>query len=302
MERVGFIGLGRMGKPMASNLRRKGFAVHVLDINPSPVAELVALGATAAADLADLVANSDILVTMLPSSVEVLATVIGAGGVLDHSRPGQLVLDMSTIEPGATQQMANAAREKGVAVVDAPVGRLAVHADRGESLFMVGAETADLERVRPLLDAMGTSVLHCGPVSSGCAMKLVNNYICIVSCQMNAEALALSQRFGLDLDRTLEVLNGTTAYNGQLQLNWPSKTLAGDISAGFTIDLAHKDLSLALAAANAARVPLPLGAAAREAFSLARTGPYASADFSAMVDVLCDLAQIEKPRIGKSGQ
>lgn len=300
MERIGFIGLGRMGKPMASNIRRKGFPLYVLDISPSPVSALVELGAVAAADLSDLVANSDIIVTMLPSSTEVLATVIGAGGVLDHSRPGQLLLDMSTIEPDATLRMCDAAREKNVAIVDAPVGRLATHADRGESLFMVGAEASDLERIRPLLDAMGTSVLHCGPVSSGVAMKLVNNYICIVSCQMNAEALALSQRFGLSLDRTLEVLNGTTAYNGQLQLNWPSKVLSGDISAGFTIDLAHKDLSLALAAANAARIPLPVGAAAREAFSLARAGAYASADFSAMVDVLCDLAHIEKPRISKT--
>lgn len=301
MERVGFVGLGRMGRPMASNLRRKGFELHVLDINPAPVAELVALGAKAARDVADLVANSDVVVTMLPTSAEVLGTVVSPGGVLDHARAGQLVLDMSTIEPGVTVQMAEAAAHKGVAVVDAPVGRLATHADRGESLFMVGASDADLERVRPLLDAMGTTIIHCGPVSSGVAMKLVNNYLCIVSCQMNAEALALSQRFGLDLGRTLEVLNGTTAYNGQLQLNWPNKTLAGDISAGFTIDLAHKDLSLALAAANAARVPLPLGAAAREAFSAARAGSYATADFSAMVDALCDVAGIEKPRIAKSG-
>lgn len=299
MERVGFIGLGRMGRPMASNLQRKGFPLHVLDINPEPVAELAALGANAAQNLADLVANSDIIVTMLPTSAEVLGTVIAPGGVLDNARAGQLVLDMSTIEPAATTQMATAAAGKGVAVVDAPVGRLAIHADRGESLFMVGADPNDLERVRPLLDAMGTTVLHCGPVGSGVAMKLVNNYVCIVSCQMNAEALALSQRFGLDLEKTLEVLNGTTAYNGQLQLNWTNKTLAGDTSAGFTIDLAHKDLSLALTAANAARVPLPVGAAAREAFSMARTGAYAGADFSAMVDVLCNLAGIEKPRISK---
>jgi len=299
MEKIGFIGLGRMGRPMASNMVRKGFNLVVLDINPDPVAELVELGAKAATDIADLVAQSDIIITMLPSSVEVLATVVGPGGVLDHARSGQLVMDMSTIEPGATHQMADAAKGKGVAIVDAPVGRLAIHADRGESLFMVGAEPADLERVRPLLDAMGTTVLHCGPVGSGEAMKLVNNYLCVVSCQMNAEALALSQRFGLDLDRTLEVLNGTTGYNGQLQLNWTNKTLAGDTSPGFTIDLAHKDLSLILSAAGAGKVPMPVGAAAREAFSLARSGPHAGSDFSAMVDVLCEVAGIEKPRMAK---
>jgi 4-hydroxybutyrate dehydrogenase/sulfolactaldehyde 3-reductase len=297
MTRVGFVGLGRMGRPMASNLQRKGFALTVLDINPQPIADLVALGARKADDLADLVRSSDIIVTMLPTSVEVLATVTGAGGVIDHAREGQIILDMSTIEPEATDAMAKAARAKGVSVVDAPVGRLATHADRGESLFMVGAAAADLESVRPLLDAMGTTILHCGEVGAGVRMKLVNNYICVVSCQMNAEALALSQRFGLDLDRTLEVLNGTTAYNGQLQLNWPNKVLIGDNSAGFTIDLAHKDLSLAMTAANAARVPMPLGAAAREAFSIARAGDYAQCDFSAIGDAHCELARVEKPRI-----
>ena len=297
MERVGFIGLGRMGRPMASNLRRKGFPVVAHDINRDAVAELVALGARAADDLADLVRSSDIIVTMLPSSVEVLAITTGAGGVLDHARPGQLVLDMSTVEPEATDRLATLAAAKGVAVVDAPVGRLAIHADRGESLFMVGAAEDNLARVRPLLDAMGTTVLHCGGVGAGVRMKLVNNYLVIVSCQMNAEALALSQRFGLDLDRTLEVLNGTTAYNGQLQLNWTNKVLAGDISPGFTIDLAHKDLSLAMTAANAMRVPMPLGAAAREAFSTARAGAYAGSDFSAIGDAHCELAHVDKPRV-----
>ena len=130
-------------------------------------------------------------------------------------------------------------------------------------------------------------------------MKLVNNYLAVASCQMNAEALALAQRFGLDLQRTLDVLDGTSAYNGQLQLNWRHKSLAGDITPGFTIDLAHKDLSLVLAAANAGRVPMPMGAAAREMFSAARAGAYAGADFSAMGDVLCDLAGLPKPRLAK---
>jgi 4-hydroxybutyrate dehydrogenase/sulfolactaldehyde 3-reductase len=127
--------------------------------------------------------------------------------------------------------------------------------------------------------------------------KLVNNYLAIVSCQMNAEALALSQRFGLSLTKTLEVLYGTTATNGQLKIAWPAKVLAGDIEPGFTIDLAHKDLSLIVSAANHAKVPMPVGAAAREAFSGARAGDYAKKDFSAMVDVLCDYATIEKPRL-----
>jgi 4-hydroxybutyrate dehydrogenase / sulfolactaldehyde 3-reductase len=181
-------------------------------------------------------------------------------------------------------------------VVDAPVGRLASHADRGESLFMVGASGTDFARVLPLLQAMGTTIHHCGKVGTGMRTKLVNNYLAIVSCQLNAEALALTQRFGLDLEKTLEVINGTTAFNGQLRMNWPTKVLKGDISAGFTIDLAHKDLSLIIDAANKAKVPLPVAAATREMFSVARAGRYAQSDFSAMIDVLCDLAGIEKPR------
>jgi 4-hydroxybutyrate dehydrogenase/sulfolactaldehyde 3-reductase len=297
MDRIGFIGLGRMGRPMASNLRRKGFELLVHDINPEPVAHLVKLGATAAGSAAAAVRESDILVTMLPSSVEVEATALGPDGFPTHGRAGQLLLDMSTIDPAVTEKIAGVLAPRAIAMVDAPVGRLAAHADRGESLFMVGGAEADVRRVRPLLDAMGTTIHHCGPVGAGGKTKLVNNYICIVLCQMNAEALAMAQKFGLDLERTLEILHGTTATNGQLKINWPNKVLVGDTSPGFTIDLAHKDLSLMLAAGQTARVPLALGAATREMLNLARAGGYGGQDFSAVLDNLCEACGIEKPRL-----
>ena len=167
----------------------------------------------------------------------------------------------------------------------------------GESLFMVGASASDFERVKPLLEAMGNTIYHCGPVGTGTRTKLVNNLLAVASCQLNAEALALSQRFGLDLERTLDVLYGTTAVNGQLKVNWPAKVLKGDTAPGFAIDLAHKDLSLIVEAANAAKVPMPMVAAAREAFSAARASGFGGQDFSAMVDVLCASAGIEKPRL-----
>src|SRR5262249_55806911 len=119
----------------------------------------------------------------------------------------------------------------------------------------------------------------------------------VVSCQLNAEALALAQRLGLSLERTLEVVYGTTAFNGQLKIGWPVKVLRGDIEPGFTIDLAHKDLSLIVTAANAARVPMPVGAAARECYSAARAAGFGTRDFSAMLDALCEAAGIEKPRL-----
>jgi 4-hydroxybutyrate dehydrogenase/sulfolactaldehyde 3-reductase len=204
---------------------------------------------------------------------------------------------MSTIDPSTTDRLAKAAQAARMSFVDAPVGRLASHADRGECLFMVGGADQDFTRVKPMLEAMGTTIHHCGAVGTGMRTKLVNNYLAVVSCQLNAEALSLSQRFGLDLAKTLEVIHGTTATNGQLKIGWPVKVLAGDIEPGFAIDLAHKDLTLIVSAANEQKVPMPVAAAAREAFSQARAAGWGRKDFSAMVDVLCDGAGITKPRL-----
>jgi 4-hydroxybutyrate dehydrogenase/sulfolactaldehyde 3-reductase len=297
MHKIGFIGLGRMGKGMASNLQKKGFQLVVLDINPAPVAELLALGASAADSVAQLAQQCSIVITMLPTALEVEQVVAGPDGVLAHAAPGTVVMDMSTIDPLATDRLQAAALAKGLTLVDAPVGRLAEHADRGESLFMVGASVADFERVKPLLDAMGTTVFHCGPVGAGGRTKLVNNYVAVTLTQVNAEALALSQRFGLDITKTLAVLLGTSANNGQLRMNFPNKVLAGDTTPGFTIDLAHKDMALVLGAAHAAHVPMPVAAAVFESYSLARANDYGRVDFSGIADAVCDMARIDRPRV-----
>ena len=298
MTTIGFIGLGNMGRPMASNLCRKIAPPVVFDVEPDRVGALEAVGAHAAADVPSVMAGADIVFTMLPTTA-VVEDVVGTG-LVPHARAGQVIVDMSTIDPLVTDRLAAAAALRGVGFVDAPVGRLASHAARGECLFMVGADPTTFTRVKPYLDAMGTTIHHCGGVGTGMRTKLVNNYLAIILCQLNAEALALSQRFGLTLERTLDVIHGTTATNGQLKIAWPLKVLKGDVEPGFTIDLAHKDLTLILEAANAARVPMPVAAAAREAFSTARSRGQGGLDFSAMVDVLCDSAHIEKPRLRPS--
>ena len=297
MDRIGFIGLGNMGRPMATNLCRKGFALVVCDIQPGPVHVLEEAGARSAVDCGAVAAGSDIVFTMLPDSATVANVVSGADGVLAHLAKGSVIVDMSTIDPLVTDRLAAAAEAKGCAFVDAPVGRLASHAARGESLFMVGATDEAFARVRPLLEAMGTTIHHCGGVGSGMRTKLVNNYLAIVSCAFNAEAVALSQRFGLSLETTLEVIHGTTATNGQLKIAWPTKVLTGDTEPGFTVDLAHKDLTLIVEAANAAQVPVPIAAAARESFSTARGQGQGPRDFSVMADVWCDLAHVARPRL-----
>ena len=297
MAKTGFIGLGRMGKSMAINLQKEGFELVVHDLNPQAVADLVAAGATAGQSVAQIARDCAIVITMLPTSVEVEQVALGDDGVFANAAPGNLLLDMSTIDPLATDRLSEIAKTHGQSVVDAPVGRLAEHADRGESLFMVGASDADLARIQPLLDAMGSTTYHCGPVGTGGRTKLVNNYVAVTLCQVNAEALALSQRFGLDITRTLQVLYGTSASNGQLRMTFPNKVLVGDTRPGFTIDLAHKDLSLILSAAHAARVPMPVGAAVFESFSLARASEYGQIDFSGISDAVCDLAKIPRARV-----
>ena len=296
-SKIGFVGLGIMGRPMAKNLLKAGHQVTVYDIMPTGMDEVAAAGAAKGSSPKDVASKTDIIITMVPDGPEVEQAVLGANGVLEGAKKGAIVVDMSTIDPLVTDRLAAAAADKGVSFADAPVGRLASHAERGESLFMVGAADAVFARIKPLLDMMGTTVHHCGDVGAGMRTKLVNNYLAIISCQLNAEAVALSQRFGLTLEKTLEVIHGTTATNGQLKIAWPAKVLKGDITPGFTIDLAHKDLTLIIEAANAVKVPMPVAAVAREAFSAARSRGKGGQDFSSIVDVLCDEAGIERPRL-----
>ncbi len=297
MQVIGFVGLGRMGRPMASNLSRKGYRLAVYDVNPEGVKALEDLQAHGCASVAEVAAQADIIVTMLPDSNVVRDVVAGPEGILANAKVGAVILDMSTIDPVTTDALAKLAVARGMTMVDAPVGRLASHADAGQSLFMVGASDADFARVLPLLEAMGSTIYHCGPVGAGTRTKLVNNYLAVASCQFNAEALALAQGLNLDLEKTLDVIYGTTAFNGQLKIAWPAKVLSGDTSPGFTIDLAHKDLSLVLAAAHAAKVPMPIAAAAHEAFSTARARGFGGIDFSGMLDAHCDLAGLKPPRL-----
>ncbi|MFC4669948.1 NAD(P)-dependent oxidoreductase [Seohaeicola nanhaiensis] len=297
MEKIGFIGLGRMGLPMASNMVKKGFSLIVHDINGAAVDSLVDLGADRGASVADVAAQADIIITMLPNSAIVTQVIEGPDGILSAARPGALVMDMSTVSPDTTDSAARACKAKGLGFVDAPVGRLASHADEGKSLFMVGASDADFQRVKPAMEALGTTIYHCGDCGTGTRTKIVNNFLAVSLCQLNAEALTLAQGLGLDLENTLDVLHGTTATNGQLKVNWASKCLIGDTKPGFTIDLAHKDLTLVVESANAARVPMPMAAAAREAFSQARARGFGATDFSGMLDAACDANGLTPPRL-----
>ncbi|HLU91906.1 MAG TPA: NAD(P)-dependent oxidoreductase, partial [Pedomonas sp.] len=285
--KVGFIGLGAMGLPMASNLQRKGFELTAYDIDAAKVEALAALGAKPAASVAEACRDAEIVVTMLPATPHVEAVVLGADGVLANIRPDAVLMDMSTIDANGTDRIARACAEKNIGFADCPVGRLVMHAERGESLFMVGAEDDVFARIEPLLNAMGTAIHRCGKPGMGSRMKLINNFLLLTVAEVCAEALALGTKLGLDVETMRDVTAATTAQNGQLHTLMVNKVLKGDVTPGFTIDLAFKDMTLAMTAAAEQRIGLPVGAAAHAVYGGARATDYASKDYSALLDYAC---------------
>ena len=300
-RKVAFIGLGAMGGPMALNIIKKETNLSIYDIEKEKMRPHIELGAFPGNNIKDTVENADIVVTMLPSTENVKSVITDPNGVLSYIKPGSIVLDMSTIAPTGTDEVNKICKEKNIDFIDAPVGRLVSHAISGDSLFMVGCDNEDaFKKVEPLLNAMGTTIIRCGKVGSGIRAKVVNNFQILSIAQITAEALTLAQKIGLDLDTFKEVNAGTTANNGQFHINFLSKVLQNDIEPGFTIDLAHKDMGLAIETANSFRVGLPVGSSVQAVYGQARSGKFAKKDFSALLDYACELAEVEPPRIKKS--
>ena len=299
-EKVAFIGLGAMGGPMALNIIKKGTSVSVFDIEKEKMEPHIKIGGTPGKSIEDTVEDAEIIVTMLPSTENVKLVITGQDGVLSFAKPNTVILDMSTIAPTGTDEVYALCKQKNIKFIDAPVGRLVSHAISGDSLFMVGCDKEDaFKKVEPLLNAMGTTIIRCGKVGSGIRAKVVNNFQILSIAQITAEALTLAQKIGLDLETFKQVNAGTTANNGQFHINFLSKVLQNDIEPGFTIDLAHKDMGLAIETANSFRVGLPVGSSVQAVYAQARSGKFAKKDFSALLDYACELAEVSPPRIKK---
>ena len=299
-EKVAFIGLGAMGGPMALNIIKKGTNLSVFDIEAEKMEPHIKLGGIAGESIKDTIKDAEIIVTMLPSTENVKSVMTAEDGVLNFVKPNTIVLDMSTIAPTGTDEVYELCKEKNIKFIDAPVGRLVSHAISGDSLFMVGCDDENaFKKVEPLLNAMGTTIIRCGKVGAGIRAKVVNNFQILSIAQITAEALTLAQKIGLDLDTFKEVNAGTTANNGQFHINFLSKVLQNDIEPGFTIDLAHKDMGLAIETANSFRVGLPVGSSVQAVYAQARSGKFAKKDFSALLDYACEIAEVNPPRIKK---
>jgi 2-hydroxy-3-oxopropionate reductase len=261
--KIGFIGLGIMGKPMALNLAKAGHALRVYDVRPEPIGVLAAAGAAAAASPADAARGAELVITMVQNSPQVREAVLGPAGVAEGIAPGALYVDMSSIAPAASREIAAALAAKGVAMLDAPVSGGEPKAVAGTLAIMAGGAPEDFERAKPVFAAMGSSAVLCGGVGAGNVVKLANQVIVAVNIAAMSEAFVLAAKAGVDPGRVYDAIKGGLAGSAVLDAKAP-KVLAGDYRPGFRIDLHIKDLKNALETARDSGAPLPLAASVLE--------------------------------------
>jgi 2-hydroxy-3-oxopropionate reductase len=254
---IGFIGLGIMGKPMAKNLLKAGHSLIVYDIVDAPVRELVAAGATAGSSPKDVASRNELIITMLPNSPHVKKAVLGEGGVIEGARPGSVLVDMSSIAPLASREVAAELTKKGIEMLDAPVSGGEPKAVDGTLAIMVGGKEAVFEKVKDVLLKMGASAVLCGEIGAGNVTKLANQIIVALNIAAMSEAFVLATKAGVDPERVFNAIKGGLAGSTVLNAKAPM-VLEGNYKPGFRIELHIKDLQNALDTAHETGTPIPL--------------------------------------------
>lgn len=288
---VGFIGLGIMGRPMAHNVLKAGFPLVVYDLQPGPVGELAAAGARVAASAAALTQQVDVVLLCLPDSPDVQAVLTGPNGVLAGARAGQVVVDMSTISPVVARELATTAAAQGVTLLDAPVSGGQIGAAQGTLSIMVGGDEDAFAQVRPLLAAMGKTILHIGDSGAGQVTKACNQIVIAVTIEAVAEAMVLAATAGVDPAQMRLALLGGYAYSRVLE-GHGERFLSRDFTPGFRTRLQYKDLNIALDAGRAYGAALPATALVHQLYGAMMARGDGELDHSALVTLLEDLAGI----------
>ena len=279
--KIGFIGLGIMGKPMAKNLLKAGHEVVCYDIIRAHVDAMASAGAKSAGSAKAVAEQCSIIVTMLPNSPHVKEAVLGPGGVLEGAEAGTILIDMSSIAPLASQEVAKACEQKGVKMIDAPVSGGEPKAIDGTLSIMVGGDEAVFNSVKDILLKMGASAVHCGSIGAGNTTKLANQVI--VACNIAAvvEAFTLAKKAGVDPKRVLEAIKGGLAGSTVMNSKVPM-ILEGNLKAGFKIDLHIKDLNNALETGHGVGAPLPLTAQVMEMMQVLHADGHGQCDHSGL--------------------
>jgi len=289
IRRVGFIGLGIMGGPMAANLLAAGYELTVWNRTPAKAEPLAAAGARVAGSPAEVAAASEVTFTSVTASADVEAVVLGPGGVIEGAPPGSIVVDCSTIAPATARKVHAQLAERGVAALDAPVSGGDVGAKAGTLAIMVGGDAETFERALPVLRAIGKTIVHVGPPGAGQVVKLCNQVAGGLNLLAMAEAISLCRRSGVDPAKMLEVVSAGAAGSWMLQHLGP-RAVAGDFAPGFMVDLMQKDLGLVLEAAHETHTPLPGSALVRQLFEMLQARGRGRDGTQAIVEALALLA------------
>jgi 3-hydroxyisobutyrate dehydrogenase len=292
MTKVGFIGLGNMGMPMAQNLLKAAYEVTGFDLNVDATERLAASGGSTANSIADACKAAEVVITMLPAGEQVREVYLGAGGALATVEPGTLLIDSSTIDVVTAREVAEAARDKALAMVDAPVSGGVAGAETASLTFMVGGDDAAFERARPVLEAMGKTIVHAGGPGNGQAAKICNNMILGASMIVVSEAFLLAEKLGLDAQKLFDISSKSSGQCWSMTSYCPVPGLVPtspanrDYKAGFTAAMMLKDLKLAQAAARATHATTPLGAGAAAVYERFIESGDSSVDFSGIIRYL----------------
>jgi 3-hydroxyisobutyrate dehydrogenase len=287
--KIGFIGLGNMGNPMVRNLLKHGYTLKVFDIVPALVKPLAELGCEVATSAGKCALDVDVVITMLPSSPHVRRVYQDAHGVLATAAPNTLLIDSSTIDPHTSRDVAMDAMGKGLAMIDAPVSGGTGGAEAGTLTFMVGGSAENFARAKPVLEAMGKNIVHCGDAGNGQVAKICNNMMLAIEMIATAEGMALATKLGMDPNVFASIANTSSGrcwssdtynpYPGVV----PTSPANRGYSGGFGSDLMLKDLTLVTEAAKAAKQPVMLGAAAQQLYQMHSTMGNGALDFSSII-------------------
>jgi len=292
MKKIGFIGLGIMGKPMAMNLIKAGYDLIVYDVRSEPVKAVVTAGAKEGRSSSDVAAQSDVVITMLPNSPDVKEAVLGKDGVLDGAKKGLILVDMSSIAPLVAQEVAAEAEKKGVEMLDAPVSGGEPKAIEGTLSIMVGGKQDIFEQVEEILKVMGASAVLVGDIGSGNTTKLANQIIVALNIAAMSEAMVLATKAGVDPEKVYNAIRGGLAGSTVLDAKVPL-ALDGNFKPGFRIELHIKDLANALETAHEIGVPVPLASGVMEIMQALKVDGKAGDDHGGIIQFYEKLAKVE---------
>ena len=299
METVGFIGIGTMGIRMAARLLQAGYPLRAYDVLPEALSNVEALGAVACYSPREAAQGSDVMITIVPNSNDVEDAVLGTGGIIEGTHPGQIYIDMSSASPSSTRKIASALEERGVHMLDAPVSGGVSGATAGTLTIMIGADDATFDKVKPVFDVLGKNIYHVGEVGGGDAIKMVNNLLLGCNMAALAEALTLGVKCGLSVETMKEVISVSSGRSYAMDAKLEKFIMADQFTGGFAVDLQYKDLGLALEASRDEKVPLPMTAAAVQIYEAARAKGQGREDMSSVVKVWEDLTGAQIRGTGK---